>query len=213
MSRRMRTSRLLWIAGFAALLGAFLCDTLPGQRRLARVDLAPARTTPRLLPSRPTKTRPQRRIRRPKHQGRRGVLTPRRVTFWGAARAPTSATNNRRCGGSRRSGNNRPSVGSCDSIDGRIPHNATESKHLEQAEQLIASGHWDQALELLEIVLAHSDHATIRTPDGRPGLVAWEANRLLGRLPAAQLETYRLRHEAQARELDRAAAALAIGTR
>ncbi|HEV8004189.1 MAG TPA: PQQ-binding-like beta-propeller repeat protein, partial [Planctomycetaceae bacterium] len=92
-----------------------------------------------------------------------------------------------------------------DSIDGRIPHNATESKHLEQAEQLIAAGHADQALEILEIVLAHSSHATIRTADGRPGLVAWEANRLLGRLPIAQLETYRLRHEAQARELDRAA--------
>jgi outer membrane protein assembly factor BamB len=91
-----------------------------------------------------------------------------------------------------------------DSIDGRIPHNATESKHLDQAEQAMSSGRPDQALEILEIVLAHSDHATIRTPDGRPGLVAWEANRLLGRLPAAQLETYRLRHEAQARELDRA---------
>ena len=69
----------------------------------------------------------------------------------------------------------------------------------------MAAGHADQALEILEIVLAHSDHATIRTPDGRPGFVAWEANRLLGRLPAAQMDVYRLRHEAQARELDRAA--------
>ncbi|HET6324229.1 MAG TPA: PQQ-binding-like beta-propeller repeat protein, partial [Planctomycetaceae bacterium] len=71
--------------------------------------------------------------------------------------------------------------------------------------QLMAAGHADQALEILEIVLAHSDHATIRTPDGRPGLVAWEANRLLGRLPAAQMDVYRLRHEAQARELERTA--------
>jgi outer membrane protein assembly factor BamB len=91
-----------------------------------------------------------------------------------------------------------------DLIDGRIPHNATQGKHLEQVEQSMAEGHWDQALEILEVVLSHSGHATIRTPDGRPGLVVWEANRLLGRLPAAQLETYRLRHEAQARELERA---------
>ena len=68
---------------------------------------------------------------------------------------------------------------------------------------MIEGSHWDQALDVLEVVLAHAGHATIRTPDGRPGLVAWEANRLIGRLPAAQLETYRLRHEAQARQLDR----------
>jgi outer membrane protein assembly factor BamB len=90
-----------------------------------------------------------------------------------------------------------------DVIDGRIPHNSSQGKQLEQTEQLIAAGHWDQALERLEHVLANSDHATVRTSDGRPGLVAWEANRLLGRLPASALETYRLRHEAQARQLFR----------
>jgi len=36
---------------------------------------------------------------------------------------------------------------------------------------------------------------------GRPGLLAWEANRLLGRLPAGVLDTYRIRHEAQARQM------------
>ncbi len=63
-------------------------------------------------------------------------------------------------------------------IDGRVPHNPSQAKQLEHAEQLIAAGHGDQALERLEFVLANSDHATVRTSDGRPGLVAWEANRL-----------------------------------
>ena len=86
-------------------------------------------------------------------------------------------------------------------IDGRVPHNPSQAKQLEHAEQLIAAGHPEQALERLEFVLANSDHATVRTSDGRPGLVAWEANRLLARLPASALETYRLRHEAQATQL------------
>lgn len=90
-----------------------------------------------------------------------------------------------------------------DAVDGRIPHNSNLGKHLEHAEQLVAAGNTDQALELLEIILANSDHATIRTADGRPGLVAWEANRLLARLPNGVRETYRLRHEAQARQLAR----------
>ena len=90
-----------------------------------------------------------------------------------------------------------------DSIDARVPHNSSQAKQLEQAEQLITAGHWDQALERLEHVLAHSDHATMRMSDGRPGLVAWEANRLLARLPASALDTYRLRHEAQAGQLYR----------
>src|SRR5579862_1333411 len=64
-----------------------------------------------------------------------------------------------------------------DAVDGRIPHNSNLGKHLEHAEQLVVGGNTDQALELLEIILANSDHATIRTADGRPGLVAWEANR------------------------------------
>lgn len=88
-----------------------------------------------------------------------------------------------------------------DMIDGRVPHNPSQAKQLEHAEQLISGGHWDQALERLEFLLANSDRATIRTPDGRPSLVAWEANRLLGRLPANAMETYRLRHEAQAAQL------------
>ena len=65
-----------------------------------------------------------------------------------------------------------------------MPHNPSQAKQLEHAEQLIAAGHPDQALERLEFVLTNSDHATVRTSDGRPGLVAWEANRLLARLPA-----------------------------
>lgn len=72
-----------------------------------------------------------------------------------------------------------------DMIDGRVPHNPSQAKQLEHAEQLIAAGHPEQALERLEFVLANSDHATVRTSDGRPGLVAWEANRLLARLPAS----------------------------
>ena len=88
-----------------------------------------------------------------------------------------------------------------DMIDGRVPHNPSQAKQLEHAELLIAGGHWDQALERLEFLLASSDRATIRTADGRPGLVAWEANRLLGQLPASALETYRLRHEAQAAQM------------
>ncbi len=80
-----------------------------------------------------------------------------------------------------------------DMIDGRVPHNPSQAKQLEHAEQLIAGGHADQALERLEFLLTNSDRATIRTADGRPGLVAWEANRLLGRLPANALDTYRLR--------------------
>jgi outer membrane protein assembly factor BamB/tetratricopeptide (TPR) repeat protein len=88
-----------------------------------------------------------------------------------------------------------------DMIDGRVPHNPSQAKQLEHAEQLIAGGHADQALERLEFLLTNSDRATIRTADGRPGLVAWEANRLLGRLPANALDTYRLRHEAQAAQL------------
>jgi outer membrane protein assembly factor BamB len=90
-----------------------------------------------------------------------------------------------------------------DSIDARVPHNSSQAKQLEQAEQLITAGNWDQALERLEHVLAHSDHATMRMSDGRPGLVAWEANRLLARLPTSALDTYRLRHEAQAGQLYR----------
>jgi outer membrane protein assembly factor BamB len=88
-----------------------------------------------------------------------------------------------------------------DMIDGRVPHNPSQAKQLEHAEQLIVGGHADQALERLEFLLTNSDRATIRTADGRPGLVAWEVNRLLGRLPAHALDTYRLRHEAQAAQL------------
>ena len=94
-----------------------------------------------------------------------------------------------------------------DNIDGRVPHNPSQAKQLEHAEQLIAAGHWDQALERLELVLSNSDRATVRTSEGRPQLVAWEANRLLARLPATALSTYRLRHEAQAAQLYREAQA------
>jgi outer membrane protein assembly factor BamB len=105
--------------------------------------------------------------------------------------------------GSKAEGESRASRrGPRDAVDARIPHDSTQGKHLEQAEQLIEQGQWDPALERLEILLAGSaNHATIRTPDGHPRLVAWEANRLLGRLPASVLDTYRLKHEAQARQL------------
>ena len=53
-------------------------------------------------------------------------------------------------------------------IDGRVPHNPSQAKQLEHAEQLIVGGHADQALERLEFLLTNSDRATIRTADGRP---------------------------------------------
>ncbi len=197
---------LLRVAAIAALLGLSVCDTLPGQ-----VTPAPrrARTRPNDAPPPPEsadKGKAEKENEAAKSKPRRpaphsGLFQK----FPGAGPPPGHRTEDRDDAAADREGAVAAERrGPRDSIDGRIPHNATESKHLEQAEQLLAAGHGDQALEILEIVLAHSNHATIRTSDGRPGLVAWEANRLLGRLPAAELETYRLRHEAQARELDRA---------
>jgi outer membrane protein assembly factor BamB/tetratricopeptide (TPR) repeat protein len=203
----MRTkNRLLWIAGLAAWLGAFLCDTLPGQE-------APPPSPPRARandapppPESTDKDSTAKENKAAKSKAPRPAPRSRTSRNFLGRGTPPDFRNEQRDDAADREGaaTTVERRGPRDSIDGRIPHNATESKHLEQAGQLMASGQFDQALELLEIVLAHSDHATIRTPDGRPGLVAWEANRLLGRLPTAQLETYRLRHEAQAHELDRA---------
>jgi outer membrane protein assembly factor BamB/tetratricopeptide (TPR) repeat protein len=204
VSGRMRTqNRLLAIGAMASALGLSVFDTLPAQvttprRPQARPNDAPPppELTDKQQPPKKENNAATSRARRQPPQpdsfrnfGRPGAFSPPRPDERGDASDREGAAAERR--------------GPRDSIDGRIPHNATESKHLEQAAQLMASGQPDQALEILEVVLAHSGHATIRTPDGRPGLVAWEANRLLSRLPAAQLETYRLRHEAQARELDR----------
>ena len=193
---------LLRIAAFAALLGFLTGDTLPGQEspprspRTQKNDAPPPpeagakdkdkdAAAPEL--ARPRRTTPRSAPWNFNNRNARSNAPPEEVGD--VVTDHDSATPERR--------------GPRDSIDGRIPHNATQSKHLDQAEQLIEGSHWDQALDVLEVVLAHAGHATIRTPDGRPGLVAWEANRLIGRLPAAQLETYRLRHEAQARQLDR----------
>jgi outer membrane protein assembly factor BamB len=194
---------VLRIALIGAVLALGVCDRLPGEEthpRRPRVDTPPPPESPEKAATdkdRADKDRNGAKNKRP---------APRPGLFrqlLGRRNAPSPAADDRGDGAdARESAGERH--GPRDSIDGRIPHNATQSKHLEQADQMMASGHWDQALEVLESVLAHSDHATMRTPDGRPGLVAWEANRLLGRLPAPQLEVYRLRHEAQARELDRA---------
>src|SRR5262249_35485430 len=140
------------------------------------------------------------------------VVGPRAPPPPGANAAPNGLTNRLRnlLGGAS---TNRPKPaddeaaaagdrrGPRDMIDGRVPHNPSQAKQLEHAEQLIAAGHPDQALERLEFVLGNSEHATVRTSDGRPALVAWEANRLLARLPGSALETYRLRHDAQATQL------------
>jgi outer membrane protein assembly factor BamB len=203
----MRKHHLLWQIAAAAWLGLFVCDKLPGQ-----VDSRPRRPRARVNDAPPPPETSDKEATE-KEKGKSGRSKPGRPelrsgllrNLFGGGATPSPRTDDAGDSADREGSAAIERRGPRDSIDGRIPHNATESKHLEQAEQLLGSGHEDQALEILEIVLAHSNHATIRTPDGRPGLVAWEANRLLGRLPAAQLDTYRLRHEAQARELERTA--------
>jgi outer membrane protein assembly factor BamB/tetratricopeptide (TPR) repeat protein len=209
MNRRMRkTYAWLRAAAIAALVGLSLCDPLPAQQAPNTPRPHGPATDAPPPPEGPSKDKsdkdksedapPAATRRRPRRNlPRSGYLQSL------LGRGPNARPQGDEGDADRDAVGTGERRGPRDSIDGRIPHNATQSKHLDQAEQLIEEGHPDQALELLEIVLSHSDHATIRTSDGRPGLVAWEANRLLGRLPAAQIETYRLRHEAQAREMER----------
>ena len=194
-------NRLLWIGALATVLGLSISQTLPGQTtpRPRRSQTHPNDAPP------PPETPDRSTIEKQRKASKPRRPAPRPSFFQNLLGGNSSGSRaDDRDASDREAAAAIERRGPRDSIDGRIPHNAAESKRLEQAEQLISAGHADQALEILEIVLAHSDHATIRTPDGRPGLVAWEANRLLAHLPAAQLEVYRLRHEAQARELERA---------
>src|SRR5579859_4613986 len=158
---RMKNRRL-WIAAFAALLAASACDSLPAQEAppprgpRARPNNAPP--PPESVDKDSAEKQNKSAKTKPRMPASRGGLFPNLL----GGGPPARLGNESRGEGTDREGAATERRGPRDSIDGRIPHNATESKHLEQAGQLMTSGQWDQALEILEIVLAHSDHATIR---------------------------------------------------
>ncbi len=88
-----------------------------------------------------------------------------------------------------------------DEIDRRAPHNPGQSKLLRRAEALLRDGHWKDTVEILQYLLDRPEDSLVRLPKGNWASVRSEANRMLGGLPAQELDNYRLRFGPVAQQL------------
>lgn len=88
-----------------------------------------------------------------------------------------------------------------DAVDALAPFVSPVTKTLDKARKSIDDGRTDAALEQLQLVLDHPEDSLVRTRSGRALSTRLIANRLLGSLPADDIDRYRLQHGDSARRL------------
>jgi outer membrane protein assembly factor BamB len=123
----------------------------------------------------------------------RQIFAPRGPLFPG--RPARVGGNNQGGGASRSSPSDR------DFIDSRAPHDAKVEHQLRLAEAAVKKKDWKQAVGMLQQLLDLPEDSLHRLPDGRWQSVRVTAARLLGKAPAAVLESYQQQNGGLARQM------------